>query len=228
MTDKILDRRAFLTRGIGKAAQVITKHAVDKARENASHWIRPPFAIEEFDFLMACDRCGECIEACPHHIIFPLSSKLGAKVFSTPAMDLLNHGCHMCEDWPCVNVCKTTALTGTQLLTDLEQAESVEALKNENIARDEIEHSDNNLGQQPPKIAPPKIARVSININTCLPYNGPECGACRVCPVENAMLWELEKPTINNECCTGCALCREACIVEPKAINVQSNYKQQV
>jgi ferredoxin-type protein NapG len=71
----------------------------------------------------------------------------------------------------------------------------------------------------------PDIARVSINIDTCLPYSGAECGACKVCPVQGAMIWEMEKPRINNDICTGCALCREACIVEPKAIHIQSKYK---
>tara|TARA_B100000959_G_C14935645_1_gene605621 strand:- start:1055 stop:1600 length:546 start_codon:yes stop_codon:yes gene_type:complete len=68
----------------------------------------------------------------------------------------------------------------------------------------------------------PEIAIVTINEVTCLPYSGPECGACaHVCPVPNALTWKNGiKPAIDPELCTGCALCREACIVEPKAINI--------
>lgn len=222
-----MDRRAFFTRGAGKVAQTVTRHAAEKARENASRWIRPPFAIEELDLLLACNRCGDCVQACPHNIIFPLPSKLGVKVFSTPAMDLINHGCHMCEDWPCVQACEKGVfkIPGISDEGDVEETESVDNIETVKKAQSsEAEHEEDILNQ---KIIPgqlPKIAIVSINTKTCLPYSGPECGACRVCPVEGAMLWEMEKPSINMEVCTGCALCREACIVEPKAINVQSKY----
>ncbi len=200
-----MDRRAFFTRGAGKAAQAITKHAADQARKNAMRWIRPPFAIEELDFLLACDRCAQCIDACPHDVIFPLPSKLGIKVYTTPAMDLLNQGCHLCEDWPCVQACTRGALK----LADNRQDES---------EKEQAQASDKKI--VPRKL--PVLAVVSINEETCLPYNGPECGACNICPVQGAMTWEMQKPLINSLLCTGCALCREACIVEPKAISVKS------
>ncbi|MDP6774258.1 MAG: hypothetical protein QGI63_08315, partial [Rhodospirillales bacterium] len=70
--------------------------------------------------------------------------------------------------------------------------------------------------------APVRLARVWIDTTTCLPYSGPECGACAdSCPVEGALEWEGGvRPVVNDERCTGCALCREACIVDPKAIGV--------
>jgi len=214
-----LDRRAFFTRGADKAAQALTKHAAKKARENASRWIRPPFAIEELDFLLACNRCGDCVQACPHDVIFPLSSKLGVKVFLTPAMNLFKHSCHLCEDWPCVEVCEKEALKINIPLNEngTEDQSSVEFNVEEVDRAEAIE--------EPESRVLPKIATVFINAKSCMPYNGPECGACRVCPIEGAMVWEMEKPSINMEFCTGCAMCREACIVEPKAIIVQSKYK---
>ncbi len=206
-----MDRRAFFSRGVGKVAKAVTSHAADKSRENASRWIRPPFAIDELDLLLACDRCGDCIAACPYHIIFPLSAKLGVKVFNTPAMDLVNQGCHLCEQWPCVEACPKDALK----LPEAEQTAG-----NNDVEDDDVDAEEEEL-----KILP-RIARVFIDVKTCLPYTGPECGACRVCPVEGAMQWDMEKPLINAQLCTGCALCREACIVEPKAIIVQSKYKE--
>ena len=200
-----MDRRSFFTQGAGKVAQKVTQHAAEKARQSSTRWIRPPFAIEELDFLISCNRCGDCIAACPHQIIFPLSAKLGVKVVATPAMDLINQGCHLCEDWPCVNACEKDVLT----IPNEENSENENKKESEVIA-------DKNL---------PNIAKVFINEATCLPYSGPECGACRVCPVEGAMIWDMEKPSINMSLCTGCAMCREACIVTPKAINVQSKYK---
>ena len=126
-------------------------------------------------------------------------------MFNTPAMDLMNHGCHMCEDWPCVNACPKDVFV-------MPQAEN----------GDEGAEPESDKGHR----ALPRISVVTINTKTCLPYNGPECGACKVCPVEGAMSWQMERPVINGELCTGCALCREACIIEPKAINVQSVYKR--
>lgn len=232
-----MDRRAFFTKSAGKVAHAVTKHAAEKARQNATRWIRPPFAIDELDFLIACSRCGDCISACQYGVIFPLSSKLGVKVFNTPALDLHSQGCHLCDSWPCVQACDKAALKIPDIADSTDQVNAAETsslyktspdikLSTEALSEEEsIEVKQNNQPQQKPL---PKISKVSINIKTCLPYSGPECGACRVCPVEGAMIWDMEKPSINNELCTGCALCREACIIEPKAILVQSIYKSDV
>lgn len=218
-----MDRRAFFTKSVGKVARTVSDHAAEKAAANASRWIRPPFAIEELDFLLACSRCGDCIEACPHDVIFPLASRLGAKVFSTPAMDLANQGCHLCVDWPCVSVCEPKALL---LPTAVNKTKEDNAADLE-VSTEQLEVSEdkNSHGLDYDEKILPKIANVYINESTCLPYSGPECGACNVCPVEGAMIWVMEKPEINQTLCTGCALCREACIVEPKAVIVQSKYK---
>ena len=79
----------------------------------------------------------------------------------------------------------------------------------------------------PPAEAPPvrvRLAFVTVRTEECLPYSGPECGACRsACPVAGALAFTGGvKPKIDQDLCTGCALCREACIVSPKAIKVVS------
>ncbi len=68
----------------------------------------------------------------------------------------------------------------------------------------------------------PRLSKVWINTDTCLPYSGPECGACRdVCPIEGALIWsDGIRPVVEHQRCSGCALCREACIVEPKAVEL--------
>jgi ferredoxin-type protein NapG len=189
-----MDRRDFFKRAIDKSGKAIVDTVDSNVKKQASRWIRPPFAIDELQFLLACTRCGDCIEACPHDVIFNLSAKLGAKVAGTPALDLLNKGCHLCEDWPCVSACEPRAL----LLPDVEEGE---------------------------KNRTPKLASAHIDTATCLPYLGPECGACAdSCPVKDALYIESEKPAINHENCAGCGLCREACILEKKAINIKSLY----
>ena len=192
----IMDRRAFFGLAIKRISKTIVKIVDDKINERASRWVRPPYAIEEMEFLLACTRCDKCITACPYNVIFRLSAKQGMQTAGTPAMDLLNKGCHLCNDWPCVTVCESGALC----------------------------FSVTEEGEKP---ALKKIAHAEINKQSCLPYKGPECGACASsCPIPGALLWDMNKPEINSEICVGCGLCREICIVESKAITIHSLHQQ--
>lgn len=187
-----MDRRSFFRRGLKEVAEVAVRHADAQVSRQASRWIRPPYALDELEFLLACTRCDACAEACPHHLIFSLPGRLSAQVAGTPALDLVNRGCHLCEDWPCVRVCEPGAL------------QRPEGAENESVPL-------------------PRLALAVIDTQTCLPYMGPECGACAgSCPVPGALLWEGERPRIDADLCVGCALCREACILEPRAVEVRS------
>ncbi len=118
------------------------------------------------------------------------------KFAGTPALDLLNKGCHLCEDWPCVSACEANALL-LPVQTDEEDRQI-----------------------SPPL---PTLAKAVIDEKNCLPFSGPECGACiSSCPVEGALKLDMAKPVINQGLCTGCGLCRENCITEPKSINIAS------
>ena len=195
-----MERRELFKWGLGKVADMAVKDVEQRVNANASRWIRPPYAIAELDFLLKCTRCDDCIDACPHDVLFPLSPKFGIEVASTPAMDLGNKGCHLCADWPCVTACKTGAL----MRPDPEPAE---------------EETENT----PKEPSWPILARALIDTTKCLPYLGPECGACAdSCPVPGALNWDGPKPRIDHALCAGCAMCREVCIVEPKAVAIQS------
>jgi ferredoxin-type protein NapG len=186
-----MKRRDLLRLGAKKAVQTASRLAQSKTGRRAESWLRPPYAVDEMPFLLGCTRCGKCIEACPHEVLFGLPAHLGQQVADTPVMGLLDRGCRMCDDWPCVTACEPAVMK----LPD----------------RD---------GETPP--APPRLARAQINIEICLPYSGPECGACaHACPVPGALEWEGGiRPVINQEHCTGCAMCHEACITEPKAVDI--------
>lgn len=195
-----MDRRSFFRSAIDKGSKTAVKAIDTSVNKQASHWLRPPFALNELEFLLACTRCNDCIDACPHDVIFSLPARLGAKAAGTPALDLLNKGCHLCEDWPCVSACEVNAL----LIPATEQGSEKDS-------------------EQESEAAIPKLAKVSIDESLCLPYSGPECGACiDSCPVDGALTLNMFKPVINQSICTGCALCRESCFTEPKAITVSS------
>ncbi len=194
-----LDRRNFFRLGVQKAAKAAVGVAEGRIMQRASRYIRPPFAINEIDFLIKCTRCHDCIEACPHETVFALSARLGIEIVSTPALDLTNGACHLCEDWPCVVACQPDALK----------------IPEQEVADDETEEEQY---ESPPQ---PHLAEVSIDPDICLPYMGPECGVCgSVCPVPGALIWDMSKPQTDTEICTGCALCRQSCITEPKAITI--------
>lgn len=72
--------------------------------------VRPPFAINEVDFLRSCSRCAACLHACSYHILHLLPVRCGFLRSGTPAMELCKQGCHLCEGWPCVAACDTGAL----------------------------------------------------------------------------------------------------------------------
>jgi ferredoxin-type protein NapF len=63
--------------------------------------LRPPWALAEADFLQACTRCGDCVDACPTHIV--VSRDAGY-----PSIDFAAGECTFCGD--CATVCATGAL----------------------------------------------------------------------------------------------------------------------
>ena len=180
-----MDRRDFFK--LGK--KTLTKTAFDaaeiRAEQKAKHWIRPPFAQNELDFLLICSKCGDCIDACSYDVIFPLTLKAaGVSAVSTPAMDLLNKGCHLCEGWPCVSACKEPSLQLPMKEDEIDE-EADDAIANGEFI--------------------PQLAYARIDEETCLPYSGPECGACKdSCPIPDTLIWNGVKPFINQDTCIGC------------------------
>jgi len=190
-------RRLFLRSGMQKMAEATVDAAALQLGTSPKNWFRPPFALEEWQFLELCTRCDQCLAACPHEVLFPLPARLGRRVERTPAMNLLHKGCHLCADWPCVDACETGALALPPPSATAPEGEAAE----------------------PPP--PPRLALAGIDTAACLPYLGPECGACAdACPLPGALRWHGPRPSIEPERCVGCALCREACIVEPKAVRL--------
>jgi MauM/NapG family ferredoxin protein len=190
-----LNRREFFRGGLRKLQEAVIGGIDAHVTAQAEHWVRPPYALSEMDFLLACNRCGDCIAACPHGTVFSLPLSCGIKAATTPALDLLHNACRLCRDWPCVRSCKAGALR--------------------------LPESEDEEGFPLPVIA---VARIDTHrclpyagpeCSVCR----------EACPVPGAMLWDRGKPDIDASHCVGCALCREACIVETKAFDIRSKHQ---
>ena len=65
--------------------------------------LRPPWALTESEFSDRCTRCGDCVSACPTHLLTAFSGDF-------PIADFRYASCNFCGD--CVAACQTGALTG--------------------------------------------------------------------------------------------------------------------
>ncbi|WP_231131320.1 4Fe-4S dicluster domain-containing protein [Crateriforma conspicua] len=140
---------------------------------------RPPGAIDEFQFLIGCTRCGDCITACPYDAIFKAPDRLG-NIASTPIIQADTSACMMCEDFPCIASCKPGVL--------------VESI-------------------------PPVMGTARVTEHLCLAHHNTTCTVCgERCPVEGAITVADGKPTINEDTCTGCGVCRYVCPAPENAI----------
>jgi ferredoxin-type protein NapF len=63
--------------------------------------VRPPWALEEWLFVERCDRCGNCMSACPHGL-------LGAGRGGFPKVDFKRGECTFCR--ACLEHCTRGAL----------------------------------------------------------------------------------------------------------------------
>ncbi|MAE64780.1 MAG: 4Fe-4S ferredoxin [Phycisphaeraceae bacterium] len=72
-------------------------------------FLRPPGAGAESDFLAACTRCTDCLDACPHDAIRRLGPEFGDRAGS-PAIIPDESPCMLCTDLPCIRACETGAL----------------------------------------------------------------------------------------------------------------------
>ena len=186
-------KRALFTRTTKRLAELVITEVENKVQQSRTS-IRPPFALNEFEFLLHCTRCGACVDACPNEVIHLYDNSESIALQQTPYLDLDQNACLLCHDWPCAVACPTLAISNTDTLI--------------------IDTSTLRVF--------PKLAHIQLDTQRCLPYLGPECGACRgSCPLPDALVFDtMEKPHINTEQCTGCGQCVHACITDPSAISI--------
>lgn len=168
-------------------SEAAEKQLTESADSTLRVCVRPPFALPEADFLLACTRCAACLHACSYHVLHLLPVRCGFLRSGTPAMELTRAACHLCAHWPCVAACETGALVFP--------------------AVDKM----------------PVLGRMAVSPELCLNSRSNECSECYdSCPVEGAISWqENGTPKIDSRRCPGCAMCLQACVAEPRAIDVQ-------
>jgi MauM/NapG family ferredoxin protein len=86
--------------------------AVDETRRRGPALLRPPGAGSERDFLSACTRCGQCVEACPSQVLHMGRAGKGPSM-GTPYFVARTAPCNLCagfESMRCIDACPTPAL----------------------------------------------------------------------------------------------------------------------
>jgi MauM/NapG family ferredoxin protein len=167
--------------------------------------LRPPGALDEFAFLLACTRCDKCIEACPQVSLFKAGPQaaLGA---GTPTLAPRSMPCFLCTSLPCIPACPEGALVWPK----------------RTVAGVELEG--------PPAV---KLGTARVKKRYCLTYEreGQTAQPCRTCidrcpyPGVAIRLGEAEDgalphPEVVADYCTGCGLCTFGCPTPEPAIVV--------
>lgn len=66
-----------------------------------------------------------------------------------------------------------------------------------------------------------------ITEHLCLPHHGTACTVCSErCPVDNAITVVDGKPTVNEDSCTGCGVCRQVCPAPENAVLLMPTFSR--
>jgi ferredoxin-type protein NapG len=166
--------------------------------------LRPPGALDEFDFLVSCTRCDKCLRACPQGSIYRAGPQ-AALAAGTPIIEPRAMPCFLCTDLPCVTACPEGALVWPK----------------RKAAGQELEG--------PPAV---KMGTARVKRNRCLTYEreGRPAEPCRTCvdrcpyPGVAIRMSEPEAedgtahPVVIDDFCTGCGLCSFGCPTPEPAI----------
>ncbi|MBI4912685.1 MAG: 4Fe-4S dicluster domain-containing protein [Acidobacteria bacterium] len=173
----------------------------------APRLLRPPGALDEFEFLTACTRCDKCIKACPQDSIRKAGGGAGLGV-NTPYLEVRSMPCFLCTDLPCIPACPDGALLWpTRTLASGEVLDGPRAVK---------------------------MGTARILEDLCLTFSGEdkEPQVCRTCvdrcpypgvaiAIPDTEDGSVPHPRVIEECCTGCGLCVFGCPTPKAAIIVE-------
>jgi len=165
--------------------------------------LRPPGALDEFDFLVACTRCDKCMMACPQGSIFRAGAQ-AVLASGTPTLDPRIMPCFLCTSLPCITACPEGALVWPKVRAG---------------------------GQELEGPAATRMGTARVKPNRCLTYERGQraAQACRTCvdrcpyPGVAIRMTDPEPggqahPEVLAEFCTGCGLCSFGCPTPEPAI----------
>lgn len=117
MTESRMSRQQFLREGVSRflrgfwdQADDSPTPAVPAAPGGEIGWLRPPGALPEAEFLVACTRCDACVRVCPPWAL-KAATRLDAPPPGTPFLhDPQANACADCATRPCIAACETGAL----------------------------------------------------------------------------------------------------------------------
>ncbi len=181
------------------------EEAITKASPRA---LRPPGALDEFAFLTACTRCGDCIPACPQDAILKGGPAMGLGL-NAPYIDPRGMPCFLCTDLPCIKACPEEA---GALLWPSRTTKTGEALDG-------------------PRAVQMGTAHILEKLCLTFQREDHEAQACRTCvdrcpypgvaiQVVDTADGSIPHPEVMEEFCTGCGLCVFGCPTPSPAITV--------
>jgi MauM/NapG family ferredoxin protein len=169
--------------------------------------LRPPGALDEFEFLTQCTRCDKCMRACPENAITKAGPGAGLAL-NTPYLDPRSIPCFLCTTLPCVAECDDGALLWPRLV-----------------------QTDGTVLEGPRAV---RMGTARVKPTQCVTWaqDGQEARECRICVdrcpyPEEALRIEIAEgqtighPVVDAAVCTGCGLCVFSCPAEPAAILVE-------
>lgn len=118
MTETRMSRQQFLREGLSRFLQGFWQNSEEAVAAGSAGtvaggtppWLRPPGALPEAEFLVACTRCDACVKVCPPWAL-KAATRLDAPPAGTPFLhDPAANACLSCADRPCITACPTGAL----------------------------------------------------------------------------------------------------------------------
>ncbi len=183
-------RRQWLAVAGAAAGAVLGGRWLRFLRERHEERLRPPGALPEGDFLAACIRCGQCVNACPYETLFLCGLEAGLLDVGTPSLDTRRQPCWLCrgeETLRCIEVCPTDALQPVNSLRDIRMG----------VAEIDADRC---------------FAWNGVVCRACW-------HACPF-PDEAIVLDELGRARVVAEACIGCGICDQACLTAPSSIRI--------
>lgn len=104
------DRRRFFRDSLEAVLRPLAQLINSEGPAPDRAWLRPPGALPEAQFLDTCQRCGDCIKACPATAIRSLVDD-DPKRRGTPVIMPDLGACVVCSDLACMPACPTGALS---------------------------------------------------------------------------------------------------------------------